>query len=439
MNITNQTNSSTLPSHIHPSYPRELRLFMRSVEGLTTIVGILCNVLVCVVILGRARKSAISHYLLSLATADLGILIFIVPVFIVRMEAVTWPFGEFGCVFMLPLAEMFYPASIWTITFIAVSRYISIVRRSHLRPRVRGTKSLKVTKATLAGIWLAAFLSGSLPMFFMFRLIKVRFKWFCSPQWPARNTIAYVRAYHLITSLIHYFIPLVIILATYCTIRNTLESSIDFHKKMHQGRKNEDSNTIALNIKSKRILTPLVLAFAILMLPVTLARLLQLFNVAIHYYLLSDIFLLCLATNSAIDPFIYYMVNSEFRTDLINMFKARPRLPSRASNISLTVTSLPRSGRTLSVCRNTSDGNVRNEPRDLQEIDFAVFPYTRTNSDAGLTFQARGRGEVDLCGIIQREGRDTNCNWDIQSDSSSGIKDPTEGCSVICENRNAIE
>ncbi|EDO33248.1 predicted protein [Nematostella vectensis] len=313
--IDNSTNAtgSIPPMHY---YPMEVKIAMRTIQGLTAIIGTLGNLLVCVVILTRNTRSSIRLYLLSLAVADLGILLVIFPALVVRMEPIPWPFGVFGCTYVVGISEMFYPASIWTMTLIALSRYVNITATTQVAPlgHTERTFRNKRTHISLACLWVASFLSSSVPLFVMLEYDPVRK--ICITKWPKQNTFMYMQLYLLTLTLIYYFIPLAVICATYWGIRQRLNRSIRFHRTIHTVGSSQNAMQLH-SIKAKKILTPLVLAFASLMLPITIARLLLIYSPNIYRYryfqVMYDVFLFCILLNSAIDPLIYYIVNSDFR------------------------------------------------------------------------------------------------------------------------------
>ena len=67
--------------------PLGLTTFQLSIQAALAVLGVIGNVLVCVTIVRRTSKlSALSPYLLSLACADLGILLFNHPLVILRIQ-----------------------------------------------------------------------------------------------------------------------------------------------------------------------------------------------------------------------------------------------------------------------------------------------------------------------------------------------------------------
>lgn len=93
------------------------------------IFGIGGNLLVCIAIRASKRLQTVGNiFVLSLAVADLGVLLVCLPLVILNVDFhYSWPFGEIGCKIMLPLTDIFYGVSIGSIVGISFHRYRMIV------------------------------------------------------------------------------------------------------------------------------------------------------------------------------------------------------------------------------------------------------------------------------------------------------------------------
>jgi len=93
-------------------------------EVLIALFGVVGNVLVTAVIcrMGK-KKKPVDLYLLNLAIADLGFLLLTFPLGVIKEKLpFNWPQGEFACLYLQPMPELFHGFSVWCITIIALHR-----------------------------------------------------------------------------------------------------------------------------------------------------------------------------------------------------------------------------------------------------------------------------------------------------------------------------
>ena len=120
-NVTQSTTPGS-PTYLHE--PLGATVFQITLWSTIVILGVVGNLLVSIVIIGNPKmKTSINYYLLSLAIADLGVLLIIYPMAVLKYLNVPWIFGEKACYYMYPTVEIFYGASIRSITAIAIERY----------------------------------------------------------------------------------------------------------------------------------------------------------------------------------------------------------------------------------------------------------------------------------------------------------------------------
>ena len=105
------------------------------------LLGVAGNVIVCATIIRRPQVlSAMSQYLLSLAFADLGVLLLILPEGVLTiLSPYEWVLGKAVCLYITPFSPLFFTAAIWSITTIAVERYANIAWKMM---RIGGRRSL---------------------------------------------------------------------------------------------------------------------------------------------------------------------------------------------------------------------------------------------------------------------------------------------------------
>ncbi|KYO37586.1 neuromedin-U receptor 2 isoform B [Alligator mississippiensis] len=111
--------------------PKRSHLFvpMSLIYALIFVVGVVGNLLVCLVIIKhRNMKTPTNYYLFSLAISDLLVLVFGMPLEVYEMWS-NYPFlfGPVGCYFKTALFETVCFASILSVTTVSMERYVAIL------------------------------------------------------------------------------------------------------------------------------------------------------------------------------------------------------------------------------------------------------------------------------------------------------------------------
>ena len=302
-------------------------IFKLTFEALIALLGVIGNVLVVIVIssLGKKKQPG-DFYLQNLAIADLGTLLLAFPLVPIREKMPrNWPFGEFTCRYLYPIPEIFYGASVWCIAITAIERYRKMVIVK-IPGQNKHKASLKSAKVIATGVWLLSFLIFCLPLFFIvgYRNLPNGGKW-CGPIWPS---LVLAQVYIVLLTFFSYILPLTVITFTYLRISRVINRSSLFIKAMRwEQSTTEDKELISLpNIKSvrlkqnkraRKILTPLVLVFAITMLPLNIFRLTSTFWPVIigQEYFKSLLYAVSVFVilNSSANPVIYSVVSRDFR------------------------------------------------------------------------------------------------------------------------------
>ena len=308
--------NNTSSSFTYLVEPRGVVITRLLFEAFIALAGILGNILVWIAIVRRPKlHTPMNAYLLSLATADLGVLLFNYPIAVAKTQSpLKYLFGKVFCLYISPATETFFGASIWSITAIAVERHRNIVGAC----RWRRQRSLKPAKYMVLAIWLASFAVASLPLYVITDYINDN----CVPIWPdAQGKNIMMQAYIIGLTIVWYALPLAVITYTYLAIKQRLRQSVRFRRDMRaasQARvKDGESRQLKWNKKAARILSPLVILFAITMLPITVLRLLITYVEALHrqeyFFVLLTVAAIFVIINSAVNPVVYYIVSKEFR------------------------------------------------------------------------------------------------------------------------------
>lgn len=323
MNIVNASTNITLPQRSPVLEPKVAQVFRLCFSALICSSGIMGNVLVCIITLcNRKAKFSVNYYVLNLAIADLGALIVCYPLTLVKAAApLNWPLGKFFCKVLYPLSDIFYGASIGSIVAIAIDRYGAIVHS--LRPR----QSLQAAKRAILLVWILAFVGIVLPLLFVMTYTEgrpVKGNVDCTPHWPGWLQFA---LYVCSQALFWYVLPLCIILWAYRKIAAKINESKTLHKSLKEEYKpsinrkpnnSKDNKKVDPNTKALKILVPIVVVFAVTMLPFHVYRVCQVFiknfyNLLEYPWLVYNFGTIFLLTNSSANPLIYSLVSKDFR------------------------------------------------------------------------------------------------------------------------------
>lgn len=339
MNSTNQTEFE-LPYFKEPQWLEILRL---TFQIFLASLGVAGNVIVCLVITFQPQMhTVINYFIRNLAIADLGILLVSFPLAVIKeQDPYHWPLGECICRYVFPLGDIFYGVSVWSITLIAIDRYRAIVRG--VLPK-RNLAAFSSARWMTAGVWMLSFLIISLPLYFVMEFIDLpRYDVVdCTPKWPNREDGDEMRQIYMIgITIFWYVLPLGIIIGTFCSISRKLYASSKFNKSIRE----ESSESAAeeprnarkrlrerQNSKAKRLLTPVVVVFAVTMFPINLFRLVVLYwdDITEHKYLwvYYNVCVIFVIANSSANFFIYSLVSDEFRQSFKRFFCRNLGYPS---------------------------------------------------------------------------------------------------------------
>ncbi|XP_001508714.2 neuromedin-U receptor 2 [Ornithorhynchus anatinus] len=303
--------------------PRRSHLFlpMTLVYMLIFVVGVIGNLLVCLVILKyRTMKTPTNYYLFSLALSDLLVLLFGMPLEIYEMWS-NYPFlfGPVGCYFKTALFETVCFASILSVTTVSIERYIAIIHPFRAKLESTKRRALKI----LIVLWIFSILF-SLPNT---GIHGIQLHYFPNgTQVPGSATCTVVKPMWIynfiiqVTSFVFYILPMSVISVLYYLMGTSLRSD-----------KSLEADDMAMNVQRPprksitKMLFILVLVFAICWAPFHIDRLFfsfveewteSLANVFNLIHVVSGVFFYL---SSAVNPIIYNLLSRRFRVAFLNM------------------------------------------------------------------------------------------------------------------------
>ena len=323
-NISN-TSNTFVDTH-RTEYDRDgSRLAYLTVEVGIAVSGLLANIVVIATILSCKRLRSVNyHLILNLCFSDIGILLFTFSFGVNIQERGSWP--KFVCLYLLPLSDMFQGVSYWTITAIAISRYRTVLGNFSV-----GVNTLKKTKCVIVCIWLISFLVVSVPAIPYMEHIETPAGGFCRLDFPQieghdKQFLNMIYSFTIRLTLT-YALPMAVIATTYISLSIHLSKvSRQLRCMMGERRFTERSLTgvqirsaLERNRRAKKLLTPLVLVFAITGFPLNLLRVWQYFGLDVvpyHTRIAVIVSLVFFISHCAINPVIYCIVNPDFYREM---------------------------------------------------------------------------------------------------------------------------
>ena len=270
-----------------------------------------------------------NYYLLSLAIADLGVLLLMYPVAVLKyLFPFRWLLGRDACLYMIPTEEIFFGASTWSITAIAIERYRNVVGAKRYQIRYRSRDRVR-TWLVIGMVWLVSFLVSSAPLYPVMAYESTL--QICYPSWPEVNgTNALYMSHSIILIVFWYTLPLVVIAFTYIKIKRGVQDSVKFQKSLTsvplQIKERRNKIILRQSNKARHILTPLVVLFAVTMFPLNALRILLLimpmFWTNSYYNLIMGQIALFIVINSSANPLVYYLTSNEFKDAFKRIFKS---------------------------------------------------------------------------------------------------------------------
>ncbi|XP_041065414.1 substance-K receptor [Carcharodon carcharias] len=261
-------------------------------------------------------RTVTNYFLLNLAVADAAMAAFNTAFNFIYAVHNDWYFGLHYCRFqnLLPITAVF--ASIYSMTAIALDRYIAIIHP--LKPRLSSSS----TKIVIGVIWLLA-LALAFPQCFYARIVQSESRVICNVDWPGDVGGQHQLTYQLVVIVLTYLMPLMVMGVTYMKVGITLWASEIPGDSTQRYREH-------LNAKRKivKMMIMVVLTFAICWLPYHLYFILASFKKDIYYETyIQQVYLglFWLAMSSTMyNPIIYCCLNNRFRIGFKRAFRCCP-------------------------------------------------------------------------------------------------------------------
>nr|XP_055029733.1 thyrotropin releasing hormone receptor 2 isoform X1 [Misgurnus anguillicaudatus] len=300
-------------------------------------VGIVGNIMVVLVVLTtRHMRTPTNCYLVSLAVADLMVLVAAGLPNISESLMGTWVYGHAGCLGITYFQYLGINASSCSITAFTVERYIAICHPM----RAQTVCTVSRAKRIIAGVWAFTCVYCMLWLF----LVDIQVDPEGRVQCGYRVSRDLYLPIYLIDFAIFYVIPLLLAIALYGliarilylnplphppnsgtvtapTLRRSCKDPADASKAGRQGR---PKTALSSRKQVTKMLAVVVVLFALLWMPY---RTLVLINSFVSTPYLDAWFLLfcriCIYANSAINPVVYNLMSQKFRSAFRGLYRCQ--------------------------------------------------------------------------------------------------------------------
>ncbi|XP_062860792.1 thyrotropin releasing hormone receptor 2 [Trichomycterus rosablanca] len=300
-------------------------------------IGIVGNIMVVLVVLTtRHMRTPTNCYLVSLAVADLTVLVAAGLPNISESLLATWIYGHAGCLGITYFQYLGINVSSCSITAFTVERYIAICHPM----RAQTVCTVSRAKRIIAGVWVFTCVYCMLWLF----LVDIQVNSDGRVQCGYRVSRDLYLPIYLIDFAIFYVIPLLLAIALYgliarilylnplsqppdtgtvtaTTLRRSCKEPVDTGKGSRRGR---PKSTLSSRKQVTKMLAVVVVLFALLWMPY---RTLVLINSFVSKPYLDAWFLLlcrtCIYANSAINPVVYNLMSQKFRSAFRGLYRCQ--------------------------------------------------------------------------------------------------------------------
>lgn len=299
------------------SRPLSLIVLESFVLLLIDFVAFLGNSMVCLAFYRNSRLRIIpNYYIISLALTDLLTSVFSLPFSVGALILSRWPFSEWVCQLQGYCVFAFSIASLHTMALTACNRYIRVVH-SNFYPSLYTSK---LTKTTVFLVWAWALTCSALP--FILGLSTFKFHpgtviCYSTPSF----TPAFI-ALFTSTLIINIPTPMAAVIILYQKVFRAI-SRQRLRVSTEGGLRTSSS---VEDIRIAQLLFAVSLGFCICWGPVMVVeciRFIDMWHVPRQVYLVSTYFG---ATSSAINVFIYGVMNRAFRVEFVKILCCKKQL-----------------------------------------------------------------------------------------------------------------
>ncbi|XP_062409878.1 tachykinin receptor 1b [Sardina pilchardus] len=284
------------------------------------IVSVVGNIVVIWIILAHKRMRTVTNYfLVNLAFAEASMAAFNTVINFVFSVHNDWYFGSGYCRFhnFFPIAAVF--ASIYSMTAIALDRYMAIIHP--LQQRLSSVE----TKVVIGLIWVLALLLA-FPQYFYSITVELPGRVVCYIDWPEYEIWNFRLTYQICLMVLNYILPLFIMAVAYLVVGLHLWAS-----EIPGDCTDRYREQLTAKRKVVKMMIMVVCTFALCWLPYHAYFLLHEFHPEVfeeRYIQQVYLTIMWLAMSSTMyNPIIYCLLNDRFRAGFQQAFRCCPCVP----------------------------------------------------------------------------------------------------------------
>ncbi|XP_047446940.1 tachykinin receptor 1a [Mugil cephalus] len=284
------------------------------------IVSVVGNITVIWIIMAHKRMRTVTNYfLLNLAFAEVSMSVFNTVINFTYAVHNDWYFGLVYCRFhnFFPIAAVF--ASIYSMTAIALDRYVAIIHP--LQQRMSSTE----TKVVVGVIWVLALLLA-FPQYYYSTTAQYPGRVVCYINWPEDTVHDFKKTYFICVAILIYLLPLLVMGCAYLVVGLTLWAS-----EIPGDSSDRYKEQLTAKRKVVKMMIVVVCTFAICWLPYHVFFLLhEFFPDIFEERFIQQVYLaiMWLAMSSTMyNPIIYCCLNDRFRAGFKQAFRCCPCIP----------------------------------------------------------------------------------------------------------------
>lgn len=215
---------------------------------LTMVLGVVGNSLIVFTICRyRRMKSTTNVFLASLASADLLLIIFCIPVKLAKLFSYTWTMGVFLCKMVHYMQSVSAICSVLTLTAMSVERYYAIVHPM----RAKYVCTISQAKRIIIGTWAASCFLAVPILFVQIQMTvgeRIKAHW-CVRNWDDPPLWKLHELYMLLLILV---VPASVMAVTYTAICWEIVSVMKTRYHMTSGKENVTFESVPLGRKRQQ-------------------------------------------------------------------------------------------------------------------------------------------------------------------------------------------
>ncbi|KAL9984829.1 hypothetical protein ACROYT_G007165 [Oculina patagonica] len=321
-NVTNSNAAS--PQCVYDPDSLTEQVFKCIAYFIIMFASLIGNVLViCVVIMNRQMRTVTNYLIVNMAVADLLITAFSMPVFIKllvtgHMDWSSGVFSEILCKIISFSQSLSIASSVLSLAAIAVDRFLAIMYP------LKRYMTFQISYGIMAVVWIVGIAVNS-PFLYAMKVISVEGTLYCAEIWTPAFTEEASKDFTVVLFVVFYLIPLLTMSILYSFIVHKLwVRKVPGNQTAENQLRSEKSKKKVL-----KMLMTVVILFALCWLPVYISQFIYFFDkknfpcgppavLGFMGYFLGH-------ANSAINPAIYVIFNSNFRKGFRDILLCRCR------------------------------------------------------------------------------------------------------------------